>query len=171
MLHHVANELSPPGLLARPARAILPAMRIVLQRVRRGRVTVADRVVGEIGRGLVLLVGIRAGDGEEQLKFLAEKCVNLRIFPDDEGKMNRSLADIGGGLLVVSQFTLYGECRKGRRPNFGDAAPPDLAEPLYERFVAELRQANLPVATGIFGAHMLVDIENDGPVTLLLEKD
>lgn len=145
-------------------------MRIVLQRVQHGRVTIDGQVVGEIGRGLVLLVGFQSGDGEAQIQFLADKCANLRVFPDDAGKMNRSALEVGGGFLVVSQFTLYGDCRKGRRPDFTTAARPELAEPLYEQFVSELRKSGLPVATGRFGATMQVEIANDGPVTLILEK-
>ena len=145
-------------------------MRVVLQRVSRARVTVAGRVTGEIGRGLLLLAGFREGDAEDALAWMAEKVVGLRIFPDDEGKMNRSVDEIGGGLLVVSQFTLYGDARKGRRPSFVDAARPETAIPLYERFVALLRATGLPVATGEFGAMMDVELVNDGPVTLFLER-
>src|SRR5688500_6789241 len=126
-------------------------MRVVLQRVSRARVTVAGRVTGEIGRGFLLLVGFTAADGEEAVAWMADKVLGLRIFPDEDGKMNRSLDEVGGGVLVVSQFTLYGDARKGRRPSFVDAAPPDRAIPLYERFVAKLRAAAPgPVATGQF---------------------
>jgi D-aminoacyl-tRNA deacylase len=145
-------------------------MRIVLQRVSRARVTVEGRVTGEIGRGLLLLAGFTDGDSEDALAWMADKVVGLRIFPDDEGKMNRSVQEIGGELLVVSQFTLYGDTRKGRRPSFIDAARPEVAIPLYERFVALLRATGLPVGTGEFGAMMDVELVNDGPVTLILER-
>ncbi|HEU4881929.1 MAG TPA: D-aminoacyl-tRNA deacylase [Longimicrobium sp.] len=145
-------------------------MRIVLQRVSRARVTVEDRVTGEIGRGLLLLVGFTDGDSEDALAWMADKVVGLRIFQDDEGKMNRSVQEVGGGLLVVSQFTLYGDTRKGRRPSFIDAARPEVSIPLYERFVALLRDTGLPVGTGEFGAMMDVELVNDGPVTLILER-
>jgi D-tyrosyl-tRNA(Tyr) deacylase len=145
-------------------------MRIVLQRVSRARVTVAGRVTGEIGRGLLLLAGFTDSDTEDALAWMAEKVVGLRIFPDDEGKMNRSVGETGGALLVVSQFTLYGDTRKGRRPSFVDAARPEIAIPLYERFVDLLRATGLEVATGEFGAMMDVELVNDGPVTLILER-
>ncbi len=145
-------------------------MRIVLQRVSRARVTVDGRVTGEIGPGLLLLVGFTDGDGEDALAWMAEKVAGLRIFADDEGKMNRSVHDAGGGLLVVSQFTLYGDTRKGRRPSFVEAARPEVAIPLYERFLELLRATGLPVRTGEFGAMMQVELVNDGPVTLILER-
>ena len=145
-------------------------MRIVLQRVSRARVTVEGRVTGEIGRGLLLLAGFTDGDSEDALAWMADKVVGLRIFADDEGKMNRSVQEVGGGLLVVSQFTLYGDTRKGRRPSFIDAARPEIAIPLYERFVELLRATGRPVATGEFGAMMDVELVNDGPVTLILER-
>ena len=145
-------------------------MRIVLQRVSRARVTIEGRVSGEIGRGLLLLVGFRDGDSEDALRWMAEKVVGLRIFADEEGKMNRSVDEVGGGLLVVSQFTLYGDTRKGRRPSFIEAARPEVAIPLYERFVEVLRETGLPVGTGEFGAMMEVELVNDGPVTLVLER-
>ena len=145
-------------------------MRIVLQRVSRARVTVAGRVTGEIGRGLLLLAGFTDADTEDALAWMAEKVAGLRIFPDDEGKMNRSVEDADGGILVVSQFTLYGDARKGNRPSFIDAARPEVAIPLYERFVAALRTRGVQVATGEFGADMLVEIHNDGPVTLILDR-
>jgi D-aminoacyl-tRNA deacylase len=145
-------------------------MRIVLQRVSRASVTVAGRVTGRIEGGLLLLAGFTEGDGEEQLAWMAEKVCGLRVFSDDEGKMNRSVEEAGGGLLVVSQFTLYGDARKGRRPSFIDAARPETAIPLYERFVALLRARGLPVETGEFGAMMDVELVNDGPVTLILER-
>lgn len=146
-------------------------MRIVLQRVSRARVTIEGRVAGEIGRGFLLLVGFRAEDAEETLRWMAEKIVSLRLFSDAEQKMNLGLEDVAGELLVVSQFTLYGDTRKGRRPSFIDAAPPPIAIPLYERFVALLRErAPGKVATGEFGAMMDVELVNDGPVTLVLER-
>jgi D-tyrosyl-tRNA(Tyr) deacylase len=144
-------------------------MKIVLQRVSEAEVTVKGESVGRIGPGLVLLVGVGHGDSEEQARYLAEKCLHLRIFEDDQGKMNRSLPDVGGQVLAISQFTLYGDTRKGRRPGFTDAAPPEQAEPLYERFVELLREGGVTVETGRFGQHMLVRIHNDGPVTLILE--
>ncbi len=146
-------------------------MRVVLQRVSRAQVTTERGVAGRIDRGHVLLVGIHGTDDESSLSWMAAKILDLRVFPDAEGKMNRSLADIGGDLLVVSQFTLYGDVRKGRRPSFVDAAPPETAEPLFARFVELLRErAPGRVETGEFGAHMQVEIVNDGPVTLVLEK-
>jgi D-tyrosyl-tRNA(Tyr) deacylase len=146
-------------------------MRVVVQRVSRAEVRIDGRVVGKIEPGLLLLVGFKADDTEASLSWMAEKVVGLRIFSDDEGKMNRALTDVGGGLLVVSQFTLYGNVEKGRRPSFIEAAPPSIAIPLYERFVALLRgQAAGPVETGEFGAMMDVELVNDGPVTLLLER-
>jgi D-aminoacyl-tRNA deacylase len=145
-------------------------VRVVLQRVSRARVTVEGRVTGEVGRGLLLLAGFTDGDGEEALAWMAERVAGLRVFPDDEGRMNRSVAEAGGGVLVVSQFTLYGDARKGRRPSFVAAARPEAAIPLYERFLALLRATGLPVATGEFGAMMEVELVNDGPVTLILER-
>lgn len=145
-------------------------MRAVLQRVRSGRVTVGERTLARIGKGAVILLGIGPEDGEAQARYLVEKIANLRIFEDSEGKLNRSLLEIGGEAIVVSQFTLYADTRKGRRPSFTDAAPPDLASPLVERFAALLEAQGVPTQTGEFGAHMLVEIANDGPVTILLEK-
>lgn len=145
-------------------------MRAVLQRVSHGRVTVNQDAVAEIGRGLVVLLGVGHGDGEEQAEYLAEKIANLRIFEDQEGKMNLSLLDVGGEAIVVSQFTLYADTRKGRRPSFTAAAPPEIASPLVDRFVDLLAQQGVPTQTGDFGAHMLVEISNDGPVTILMEK-
>jgi D-tyrosyl-tRNA(Tyr) deacylase len=145
-------------------------MRLLLQRVRHGRVTVGDRTVAEIGAGMVILAGIGPGDGEEQARYLAEKAANLRIFEDQAGKFNRSLLDVGGQAIVVSQFTLYADTRKGRRPSFTDSALPELAAPLVERFAELLRQQGVSVQTGEFGAHMLVEIDNDGPVTIWLER-
>ena len=146
-------------------------MKVVLQRVSSAEVTVDRRSVGAIGTGFVLLVGFKAGDGEIEATWIADKVVGLRVFPDDDGKMNRSLNDVGGGLLVVSQFTLYGDVKKGRRPSFLDAAPPEIAIPLYDKFVALLRErAPSRVETGEFGALMNVELVNQGPVTILLER-
>ena len=146
-------------------------MRIVLQRVARGTVTIDGRIAGTVERGLVLLVGFATTDGEEALKWMADKVVGLRVFPDEEGRMDRSLDEVGGGLLVVSQFTLYGDVRKGHRPSFVEAASPDVAVPLYERFVALLRErAPGRVATGEFGAMMDLELVNAGPVTMILER-
>jgi D-tyrosyl-tRNA(Tyr) deacylase len=145
-------------------------MRACVQRVSRAQVTVAGEVVGRIGPGLLVLLGVAAGDGEDDARHLAEKIVSLRVFDDEAGKMNRSLADAGGGLLVVSQFTLLGDCRKGRRPSFDAAAPPDLARSLYERFADCVRERGIEVATGRFREMMQVELVNDGPVTLLLDS-
>ncbi len=147
-------------------------MRVVLQRVTRAAVRVDVKTVGEIGRGYVVLAGFAPTDTDANLEWMAEKVLGLRLFGDAEGKMNRDLAEVGGALLVVSQFTLYGDAKKGRRPSFIDAAPPEVAIPLYERFVSLLRAKarGIPVATGEFGAMMEVELVNDGPVTLLLEK-
>lgn len=145
-------------------------MRVVLQRVSRASVRVDNRVVGEIGRGLMLLVGFTTDDGDEILSWMADKVVGLRVFPDDVGRMNCDLLDAGGGLLVVSQFTLYGDARKGRRPSYTRAAPTEQAESLYDRFVTMLRERCRDVETGDFGAMMAVDLVNDGPVTLVLER-
>jgi D-tyrosyl-tRNA(Tyr) deacylase len=144
-------------------------MRTVIQRVSHGKVTVDDRIVAEIDRGLVILLGVGPQDTETQARFLAEKVANLRIFEDAQEKMNLSLLDVQGQAIVVSQFTLYADARKGRRPSFTEAAPPEIARPLVDRFVALLRELGVPTQTGEFGAHMLVDIANDGPVTILLE--
>jgi D-aminoacyl-tRNA deacylase len=145
-------------------------LRVLLQRVSRAQVRVGDRVTGAIGRGLLLLVGFTAGDGDAELAWMAEKVIGLRIFGDAEGKMNLALADVGGAALVVSQFTLYGDAQKGRRPSFIDAARPEQAIPLYERFVALLRDKGVATETGEFGAMMDVELVNDGPVTLWLER-
>jgi len=145
-------------------------MRVVLQRVSRASVTVDDRVVGSIGRGFLLFAGFTAGDGGEQVAWMADKVARLRVFPDDEGRMNRDLRDVGGAALVVSQFTLYGDARKGRRPSFVNAAPPEEAEPLYEQFTEALRARGIPTESGVFGALMDVALVNDGPVTLVLER-
>ena len=145
-------------------------MRVVLQRVSRAEVRVGERVTGRIGRGFLLLVGFTHTDGEAALAWMADKIIGLRLFADAEDKMNLALADVAGSLLVVSQFTLYGDVRKGRRPSFVGAAPPEAAVPLYERFVALLRERTDRVETGEFGAMMDVELVNDGPVTLLLER-
>jgi len=146
-------------------------MRALLQRVSRASVTVDEKVVGEISRGLLVLLGIGHGDSGAQVKTLSEKIVHLRIFEDEEGKMNRSLLDIGGEALVVSQFTLYADMRRGRRPGFTDAAPPAIAEPLVERFKEAIAAYGLKVAGGIFGAYMQVELLNDGPVTIWLDSE
>lgn len=145
-------------------------MRAVVQRVSSARVRVDGAVVGEITQGYLVLLGVGQGDGATEVAYMSSKIRDLRLFPDDEGKMNRSLLDIGGGVLVVSQFTLYGDVRKGRRPSFISAAAPDLAKALYEDVVKELRASGLTVATGIFQADMKVELVNDGPVTLLLDS-
>ena len=145
-------------------------MRIVLQRVSSARVTVAGKVTGEIGKGLLLLAGFTATDTADTVDWMADKIATLRIFGDDEGKRNLALEDVSGGVLVVSQFTLYGEAAKGRRPSFIAAAPPEIATPLYERLVEAFRVRGHQVATGEFGAMMDVELVNDGPVTLVLER-
>lgn len=145
-------------------------MRIVLQRVSRASVSIAGRTAGAIERGFCLLVGFHADDVPEQVDWLAAKVAGLRLFADAEGKMNLGLDDVGGAVLVISQFTLYGDTEKGRRPSFISAARPETAVPLYERFLASLRDQGLRVESGEFGADMLVEIHNDGPVTLILER-
>jgi len=145
-------------------------VRVVVQRVSRAAVRVDGATVGAIGRGFLVLVGFKADDAEPALQWMAEKLVGLRVFSDADDKMNLALADVGGVLLVVSQFTLYGDVQKGRRPSFIDAAPPAIAEPLYEKFVAILRGLGATVETGKFGAMMDVELVNDGPVTLVIEK-
>ena len=144
-------------------------MRVLIQRVIRASVSTEQREVGSIGPGLVLLVGIRETDAPAAAEFCADKCANLRIFDDAEGRLNRSVRDVEGEVLAISQFTLYGDCRKGRRPGFSHAAAPDLARPLYEAFIERLEEHGIRVARGVFGAHMSVEIHNDGPVTLLVE--
>ena len=146
-------------------------MRALLQRVSHASVTVDGRIIGQIGRGFVVLLGVTHSDGQAEMEWLANKVAGLRVFDDVDGKMNASLADVGGALLVVSQFTLYGNARKGRRPSFTAAARPEQAEPLVEAFVEHLRARGFTVATGIFGANMDVEIHNDGPVTLMLERE
>lgn len=145
-------------------------MKAVVQRVTQGKVSVDDQTVGQIQCGLVILLGIGQGDGEEEAQWMANKIANLRIFADEEGKFNRSILDIGGQALLISQFTLYGDTRKGRRPSFTEAAPPEVAEPLVDRVAQLLARNGVPVACGRFQAHMLVEIHNDGPVTVILEK-
>ena len=144
-------------------------MRVLIQRVSRASVTVGDEIVGAIGPGLLLLVGIGHGDGSGRVDALAEKVVNLRLFEDDAGKMNRSVLEVGGGVLAVSQFTLCADVRKGNRPSFIGAAPPELANPLYARFCDEVAALGAPVARGEFAAHMAVRLVNDGPVTIWLD--
>lgn len=146
-------------------------MRIILQRVNESRVEVAGQMIGEIQKGLNLLVGITPSDTEQEVAWMARKCLELRIFPDSSGKLSQSVQDIEGELLVISQFTLYGDCRKGRRPSFDQAAPGAIAEKIYEQFVTKLRASGLQVETGQFGAMMNVYVENDGPVTLILERE
>jgi len=146
-------------------------VRVLLQRVRRGSVSVDNRLVSEIGRGLVLLVGAGPADTVEAVHWLAEKVAGLRRFEDEQGKMDLSVRDIGGEALIVSQFTLYADTQRGRRPSFVRAAPPEVAEPLVEQFAEALRSLGVPSCSGVFGAHMLVEIENDGPVTIMLEKE
>lgn len=145
-------------------------MRAILQRVRQGHVTVNDHIVGQIGPGFVILLGVTHEDGAAEVKKLAEKSANLRVFEDEQGKMNLSALDTGGDMLVISQFTLYADAKKGRRPSFIRAAPPEVAEPLVTQFSEQLRQLGIKnVETGVFGATMQVHIENDGPVTIILD--
>ncbi|NEO87585.1 MAG: D-tyrosyl-tRNA(Tyr) deacylase [Spirulina sp. SIO3F2] len=149
-------------------------MRVVLQRVNHAQVTVDGEIVGKIGRGLLLLVAIAPTDTDGELDWLVRKCLDLRLFPqpdNPEGKWDCSVTDIQGEILAVSQFTLYGDCRKGRRPSFSGSAPPQQAETIYNRFVEKLKGSGVPVETGKFGANMQVQLENDGPVTLLLERE
>jgi D-tyrosyl-tRNA(Tyr) deacylase len=145
-------------------------MRILIQRVSRAEVRVDDKVEGRVGYGAVVFIGVAASDEPKDADYLAEKLIHLRFFSDPNGKMNLSATDIGAGLLLISQFTLYGDCRKGRRPGFDAAAPPERARELYEYFVDKVRQSGLPVQTGVFQAHMQVELINDGPVTLLLDS-
>jgi len=145
-------------------------MRLIIQRVSQASVTIENQLISQIKRGLLILIGIHHQDHEEQAAFLADKCLNLRIFNDDQNKMNLSLLDIKGEALVISNFTLYGDCEKGRRPSFTDAAPPEPAKKLYEFFVDQLKLSGLVIVQGIFGAAMKVDLCNEGPVTLMIEK-
>ncbi len=146
-------------------------MRAVVQRVSRASVKIDTLTTGSIQKGVVVLLGIHATDSLDELRWLADKIINLRIFEDNNGKMNRSLADIDGEMLIVSQFTLYGDCRKGRRPGYSSAAPPEHAKPLYEQYIEEIKNRQIRVATGTFAANMEVEIINDGPVTLLLDSE
>ncbi len=146
-------------------------MRAVVQRVTRASVSVDGREVGSIGQGLLVLLGVGAGDGPEDVEYMVRKVLGLRIFRDESGQMNLSLLDVQGALLVVSQFTLYGDARKGRRPSFASAAPPDVARQLYESFVERARAHGVPTETGVFAAMMDVSLVNDGPVTILLDSE
>ena len=146
-------------------------MRALIQRVSEARVAIAGEVVGEIGRGWVVLLGVGPNDTPDDADWLAQKVVELRVFSDEDGKFNKALEDVDGAVLVVSQFTLYADARKGRRPSFTGSAPPEKAIPLYERFVAQIRARGRTVATGRFGADMKVEIHNDGPVTIMLERE
>ncbi|MGE3536396.1 MAG: D-aminoacyl-tRNA deacylase [Candidatus Tectimicrobiota bacterium] len=145
-------------------------MRVLIQRVTQAEVRVADAIVGSIAHGLLVLLGVREGDTAEDVAYLASKLVTLRIFEDRAGKMNRDVQEVQGAVLIVSQFTLYADCRKGRRPSFVEAARPALAQPLYEQFLATVAAYGVPVAQGVFGAHMVVSLVNDGPVTILLDS-
>lgn len=145
-------------------------MRCVVQRVSKGKVSIKNETIGEIEKGLVTLLGVGHDDSSDDVNYLVDKVLNLRVFEDEEGKMNLSLLDINGDLLVVSQFTLFADCRRGRRPSFVDAAPPKLAEKLYEEFIRKALQSGLRVETGQFGAEMNLEIHNDGPVTILLDS-
>ena len=145
-------------------------MRAVIQRVEKASVSVEGEIRGQIGAGLLVLIGVEEGDGDADFKYIADKVPNLRVFEDEQGKMNRSLLDVGGELLAVSQFTLLGDARGGRRPSFITAARPETADPMYERLVADWRARGIRVETGVFGAHMKVSLVNDGPVTILLDS-
>ena len=145
-------------------------MRAVIQRVERASVSVEGEIRGQIGAGFLVLIGVEEGDGDAEFRYIAEKVPNLRVFEDEQGKMNRSLLDVGGELLAVSQFTLLGDARGGRRPSFITAARPETADPMYERLVADWRARGIRVETGVFGAHMKVSLVNDGPVTILLDS-
>lgn len=146
-------------------------MRAVVQRVGRASVRVEQETISSIGAGLTVFLGIHGNDGISEIEWMADKLINLRIFEDEEGKMNLSLLDLGGEMLIVSQFTLYGDCRKGRRPGFSDAAPPSFAEPVYRRFAEEVRKRGIAAATGRFQAAMEIELVNDGPVTLLIDSE
>jgi D-tyrosyl-tRNA(Tyr) deacylase len=161
LAHSVWDILATPGA---------KAMRAVVQRVSRASVEIDGESVGSIGAGLVVLLGVTHDDTADKAKWLAEKIVGLRIFNDADVKMNRDLTEVGGAMLIVSQFTLYGDCRKGKRPSFIDAAPPPIAIPLYEAFINGVKALGIPVATGRFGADMKVELINDGPVTLIVES-
>lgn len=146
-------------------------MRAVVQRTTQASVSIDGEITGSIGKGIVVLLGIHPEDGVKELQWMADKVINLRIFEDDDGKMNRSLCEVEGEMLIVSQFTLYGDCRKGRRPGYSSAAPPEIAEPLYLQFVEEIATRGIRTATGTFQASMKVQLVNDGPVTLLLDSE
>jgi len=146
-------------------------LRIVAQRVSSARVSADNQIIGEIGAGLCLLIGVAPGDTARDARWLAEKTANLRIFSDEDGKMNRSLLDTGGAVLAISQFTLYADCRRGRRPSFTGAAAPEIGEELYLRFAEELRSMNITVKTGKFGAEMKVELAGEGPVTIIIDSD
>lgn len=146
-------------------------MRLVIQRVREASVLVDESTTGSIRKGLLVLIGISKSDTAADADYLVEKLIGLRIFPDEEGKMNRSVQEAGGGLLLISQFTLYGDCRRGRRPSFDQAAPPEQAQALYDHFVARAREGPVPVETGIFQASMMVHLVNEGPVTILMDSE
>ena len=146
-------------------------MKAVVQRVTKASVTVEDKIVGSIDEGLVILLGVKEGDTEEDARWLADKCANLRIFENEDGKFDTSVLDIKAEILAVSQFTLYGNCRKGRRPSFTHAAPPDIAKSLYQHYVNALRKTGIKVETGIFAARMHVEIHNNGPVTLIVDSE
>ena len=145
-------------------------MRAIIQRVEKASVSVEGEIKGQIGAGFLVLIGVEEGDGDADFKYIADKVPNLRVFEDEQGKMNRSLLDVGGELLAVSQFTLLGDARGGRRPSFITAARPETADPMYERLVADWRARGIRVETGVFGAHMKVSLVNDGPVTILLDS-
>jgi D-tyrosyl-tRNA(Tyr) deacylase len=146
-------------------------MRVLIQRVTSARVKVEQEIIGEIGRGLLVLLGVTTGDNEDDISYLANKTANLRIFEDDQGKMNLSLLEVGGEILLVSQFTLYADCRKGRRPSFQEAARPEVSEELYLKFIEAMKGYGLKVATGSFGADMKVELVNDGPVTIMIDSN
>ena len=146
-------------------------MRAIVQRVSRASVTVEGKITGEIKAGLMVLLGIKDTDDDAVIEWMCNKLVNLRIFPDEEGKQNLSVKEVGGGILLVSNFTLYGDVKKGFRPSFGHAAKPEISEPIYEKMIDALKSRSIPLATGIFGAMMDVELINDGPVTILIEKE
>ena len=166
----VGVNSSPLTLTSASLPSEIDSMRAVVQRVSRAKVTISGEVSGEIGPGLMVLLGVADDDGQDDAAYLAEKLVGLRAFPDDEGKMNRSIAETGGAMLIVSQFTLFGDCRKGKRPSFIKAARPEQAVELYRALVAEVRGRGITVATGRFQEHMEVELVNDGPVTLLIDS-
>lgn len=159
------------GYLQIPSESIeLPTMKILIQRVTHASVDVEGKTVGSIGPGVLVLLGVTHTDSDEKAAWLASKLVNLRMFEDNQGKINQSVLDKKGSALIISQFTLYGDCTDGRRPSFTQAASPDLAKPLYEKFIEEVKRAGIPVQTGVFGAEMKVSLLNDGPVTFMIER-